>query len=385
MGGDVINMKAEKMAIVFPHLPNPRMMKRINALHNEFDIEVIYWDRKTGIDKTNRISEFVQTTVISEKANEGNPMRRMTATLKVLISIINRLKIIEVDYLYVSKTDMLLIALLYKLFYVKKVKIVYEVSDLHALLVDELDSYIMKIISKLLKTMERKLSSKADMLIVTSESFYTYFYKNYVQQDRVLFIPNAPEPNVFADFCREKHSLFTIGFIGAIRYAEQIELLIDAAELSNVHVLIAGGGIDLNRIKEYAKGKPFVTIYGPYEYKKEIKSLYEQVDCVYAVYNASMKNVQIALPNRLYEAVYTHTPIIAAKNTYLGTIVERERIGLTVNHKSVNELVSLINKLVNDKNIVSEMKERSNKLIKEWDLECYNRELLKRIRGLREM
>lgn len=374
-------MKDKKsMIILFPHLPNPRMIKRINALKQVFNIEVIYWDRETESQKINNIPSGIQTNVIRRRANEGNPLRRIGTTLKVIKDSLKIIRQNKPQQLYISKLDMLLVGILYKRFFDKSVDITYEVSDLHSLVIDNHQNIKKRIISKIIKGIEKFLCKDIKLLVVTSDYFYKCFYKDFIDEDRVIFIPNTPNPSVFSSFERKQNKKFTIGFIGAIRYAEQIEMLINVGKKCDVNILIAGKGVDYNRIKEYSKNKNYVSIYGEYEYEQEIKKIYEKVDCVYSVYDASLRNVQIALPNRLYEAIYTNTPIIAARNTYLGEIIEKEQIGEVIMYDNSQELVDKINILKNDENRTNNISKKMDILKKKWILTEYNKKLIEKIK-----
>lgn len=368
--------KNKKIVLLFPHLPNPRMLKRIQAFKKSNKVEVIYWDRGIGYNKKNELPSDVSKHVIKRKGNEGKPLKRLKNTVKVIIDALKLIKKIKPDLLYVSKTDMLFVAYIYKRLFNNKTELVYEVSDLHSLLIDKQKNISKKLVSWLLVKLEKMLCERIKLLVVTSEYFYSKFYKDVVDASKMLFIPNTPDPKVFNGFKRKKNKIYTIGFIGAVRYAKQIEMLIDAAELKGINVFIAGKGIDSQRIEKYAKDKGFVQIYGEYQYEKEIRSLYERVDCIYSVYDANMKNVQIALPNRLYEAVYTKTPIIAAKDTYLGELVEKYKIGKTIEHESMNDLIGVIEELRFNDDLVKIIKSNLAILKDKWVLERYNKKLL---------
>ena len=189
-------------------------------------------------------------------------------------------------------------------------------------------------------------------LIVTSEKFYSEYYKNLIKREKTIFIPNTPELKYFQSYRRKENGDFSIGFIGGIRYLRQMKMLVDAAEIAGVNVLFAGAGgtdKDYENIKAYCEGKTHVEFSGKYDYAKEIAELYGRVDCIYAVYDASNANVRIALPNKLYEAIVCELPIIVAKGTYLSEIVETWEVGPAVAYNDVKELVSVIKRMATEK------------------------------------
>ena len=76
--------------------------------------------------------------------------------------------------------------------------------------------------------------------------------------------------------------------------------------------------------------QPNVVFLGKYNYKEKICSIYEQIDCVYSLYDTSIKNVKVALPNKLYEGAFCNLPFIASKGTYVGELIEKYNFGIAV-------------------------------------------------------
>lgn len=366
----------KKVLVVFPHTPNPRMIKRVKVLLTKYDVHVIYWDRDLGNKKINELPKEAKVNVIKRKANEGSPLNRIGTTVSVIKDVISIAKALSPEILYLSKTDMLFAGTIYHKLFRRNSKLIYEVSDLHTLIIDVQSKFHKKLISKILKKVEEILCKSVSLLVVTSENFYEQFYRKMILKDKVAFMPNTPDPEVFNGFQRKTHDVFTVGFIGAVRYADQLEMLIDVSYEANVNVFIAGGGKDYVRIKEYAKSYKNVEVYGEYRYEEEIKGLYERVDCIYSVYDTKLTNVQIALPNRLYEAAYTATPLIVSKNTYLGELVEKYQIGITISFDSKTELIETLLYLKQNSGYLKSIEEKAEVFKNDWNLSKYNRNLL---------
>lgn len=180
--------------------------------------------------------------------------------------------------------------------------------------------------------------------------FYDVYYSRLISKDKVIYTPNVPNIDVFENYKHKTEGKFTVGFIGGIRYLDQMKMLVDAAKMSDCKVLFAGAGgtnTDYEEILNYCVDKDWVDFTGKYDYNSQISELYGSVDCVYAVYDASNPNVRIALPNKLYEAVYCELPIIVAKNTYLSEVVESLGVGVSVAYNSTDELMNVLCKLKN--------------------------------------
>lgn len=135
-------------------------------------------------------------------------------------------------------------------------------------------------------------------------------------------------------------------------------------------------------IEPICKADPNIEWVGRFDFNKQAAGLYGKCDVMYSVYDADMHNVRVALPNKLYEAVYCEMPLIVAKNTYLAQVVEEWGVGVAVDHKNVDELVNALNELRNNKNLREQIVENCRKHKNEIDLQKYNAQLKDKIAGL---
>jgi succinoglycan biosynthesis protein ExoL len=332
------------MSIVFlvPYVPIPRMIKRINTANSVDNTSVIFWDRGTDEVANLKLPLEVKAHRINVKANEGRPLRRLGATFRFCRKAFSLLEKEKPSCIHVTKTDMLLLVWLYCITKRTNPSVIYEVSDIHGMALNNSKSIPKVLIKKFLYVLEWIGMSVVDRLIVTSESFWRVYYKSMIPKESVLFLPNTPPETVFESYKAKEKGQFRIGFIGKVRYKKQIKLLIDAAERANIEVFIAGNGIDLDEITKYCIGKNNITIYGSYNYKDEIAKLYSSIDCVFSVYDTGIQNVQIALPNRLYEAARCGLPIIVSKGTELADIVENNGLGKAIKNDNIIDLIRAI-------------------------------------------
>jgi len=123
----------------------------------------------------------------------------------------------------------------------------------------------------------------------------------------------------------------------------------------------------------------FIEYYGKYDYDLEIAKLYGKIDCVFSVYDADMNNVKVALPNKLYEAIYCEIPIIVAKGTYLAELVEEMGVGIAVSHTDVAGLEKALKKLATDIEYYNSLVKACKEHKSEIDMSIYNEQLLNRI------
>lgn len=127
-------------------------------------------------------------------------------------------------------------------------------------------------------------------------------------------------------------SKVTIGFVGGVRYYEENCRLLTKLKNSKYFRLRYVGkvhpGCDLqdfcreNQIKNVDFFPAFTNNQKP--------DIYQEIDLINAVYGNKTYEVQLALPNKLYDCVMFKKPIIVSSKTYLASIVEQYNLGLAV-------------------------------------------------------
>ena len=372
-------MEYKKITFVLGKFPNPRMKKRIELEKRIGSVSLICWNM--GSVNYDYYDKEVELVSIDIKANRTNPLKRIIPTIKFMYKSIKKLFEISPEILHVENVDMLFVGTIYYLLKRKKPRIVYEVADLHNLIINEPNTLKRKMIKQILVLFERKMCRVISLLIITSERFYDVYYKEFIDSDKVVFMPNMPELKVFKYYEKKEKGRFTIGFVGSIRYYDQMKLLIEASNNKGIDVIFAGFTHNKEFQSEFAD-KQNVSFLGKYDYDKDISNIYKKLDCVYSVYNADDNNVKVALPNKLYEAIYCELPIIVASGTYLSELVSEMGVGVSVYHKSLKELEIAIDELVNNTELYESIV-RNCKIHKErLNINMYNSKLITKIKGL---
>ena len=327
------------LLFVISHKPDIRYLKRFDVIKQSFDTSVIYWNKDSN--HVNFQYSLVTPIEIKVPANKTNPLKRLPETFVFMEKAYRQICQEKPDYLYVGNLDMLYIAAKYKRKN-KDVKIIYEIADLHRLIIDKQKVPFKILLSNALKFKEKNLIKLVDLLVLTSMKFYEIYYKGLINKEKLVFMPNMPDAESFNGFKKYPHNRFTVAFVGSIRYKNQLRMLIEASTEADVDILFAGSDSDGSGFANECLAYPNVTFRGEFDYKKEIQEIYSRVDCIYAVYDADMANVRVALPNKLYESVVTEIPIIVAKNTYLSEMVHEMGIGYSVSHKDKAELTEVL-------------------------------------------
>lgn len=365
-------MENKKILLLVSHCPDPLINKRLELLKKKYNLMLLY--NKRGNENFMKIDE-IEYVELSLNFQNGKFFKRLFTLLKLRKEVKQAIEKFNPEYIYAFRLDMLLLVV-YTGF--KKKKIIYEVADLHDMVINNSKNIIKLIIRKLLYLMEKNACKYVNVLSLTSEKFYDVYFKKIVPKEKMIFMPNIPDLKYFANYEKKKNKNFTIGFIGIVRYKEQMKMLIEASEKTNTKVLFAGIAND-DEIMNLAKTKKFVNYYGPYNYEKEIAKLYSKCDCIYSVYDTKFNNVKYALPNKLYESIYCELPILVSNGTYLSELVSKIGVGLSVESNSKDDLVDKINKLKTNKKNYDKIIENCKKSKKMIDMSLYNAEFLKKI------
>ncbi len=371
----------KQLCFIISHRPDNRYLKRINALKSRYKLNLVFWN------KTEQwINPQIEGVIVNEiciPANQTNPLKRIPQLILFINKAYHELLRINPDIVYIGNLDMLYIARKYKKRFHRNASIIYEIADLHRLIIDK-QKGIKRLLSKILRRIEKKYSLDIDRLVLTSMKFYDVYYNQLIEKSKVIFLPNMPEDQTFADYIpmNRDNDNFTIGFIGWIRYKDQLKMLIRAADIAGINVLFAGTDGDGIQFQKYCENYPFVTFLGSFDYDEKIKELYDMIDCVYAVYDADWANVRVALPNKLYEAMICEKPIIVAKGTYLSELVKEYGVGVEVGHHSTMDLVEEINMLKTRGPYYKKFVDNCKMVKRDQNLSKYNRELIEKIADL---
>ena len=353
----------DEMSVCFllTHIPNPRINKRIEIFKKEAKTYVICVRRASK--NVWEPAQNVEHTIFDiDLPSAKHIFKRYVSSQEFQRKALNKLNELNPDIIYAEGLDTLMIASKYK----KKhdVHIIYEVADLRENYITKPKNLINRLITKELLRKEKRFFINVELLVVTSPKFYDAHYHSLINKNQVLFIPNAPDIKAFKNF-KKHEGEFTVGFIGGIRYLNQMKMLVDVAGEIGCKVLFAGAGStdsDYTEIQNYCLNKDYVFFTGKYDYNEEISKLYGMVDCVFSVYDADNPNVRIALPNKLYESIYCELPIIVAKGTYLSELVEKYKIGISVSHIDPKQLKENLIRLKTDKVFYSSLVENCKKV-----------------------
>ena len=328
-----------KILFLLSHQPNPRFVKQIRFLSKKNNVSVVYYYRSNIKDLSVEYGGNVLLNKTLGTITNGNYIKRIGTYFKSFKELKNILKDNSYDTLIVNNIDTLALFKLSSLFQKTTTTVIIEISDLRS------HSYTNGLKSKIVRSIEKFMFRFVDKLIVTSSKFYDMYY-NSIFKDKPFILENKLLSNMIAKrLSKIQNKKIIIGIVGLLLQGKPYKTLFEAVKNDDRYeVHIHGKGIFEDLVKEYSNKYANIKFFGEYNFFKDSAKIYSALDMLYMPYdttNGSLNN-KIALPNKLYEAMYFQVPIITSKGTYLGELVEQYGIGKTIKCCDENELLALL-------------------------------------------
>jgi glycosyltransferase involved in cell wall biosynthesis len=334
------------------HQPNPRFVKQINyfAESEGTNVTLLHFTRENLANLNNELHENV--TVFSLPViSDGDYFSRIIIYLKAIRLVKDFIKKTSPQYMILNNIDMLI---LYKavsmfIFGVRKPEIIMEISDLREFVFKT--SLSARLLGNIEKHLYQRLVTK---IITTSARFFEYHHSRFFNGPWFL-LENKPLKKNLPAFQQDTaaSNVVTVGIIGLLLRGEEYKTLFQVIrDLPGYRVEVWGKGKDQTVVENCALSNDNVVYYGPYNFFIDAARIYNSVDIIYCVYKTSEapSNNSLALPNKLYEAMYFKTPIIASEGTYLGEIVKEKNIGYCVKSLDENSLLACLTDFKKNKN-----------------------------------
>src|SRR5690606_38682052 len=274
----------------------------------------------------------------------GSYFKRIMKLIRLLPFIREKAK--DFDVIYTFTLDTLIICKLALLF--KKKTWVYQIQDIRPIYFGD------SIKNKLARYIEAKFVRKIDLLVVSSENYYTGYYKPFykVDEQKVVVIENKiikdtinPLPDSLTD-----DSKLTIGYFGVMRCVRSWEILKSFVSVNpeRFELYLRGKPAAIDGIENQISSFDNIRYGGVYKSPDQLNDLYNRVDIVWAAYPFSeLKegNWKYARTIRFYEACAFGKPVIVQKGTPQATDVERYDLGLVVDMGDVQGTKDVLSSL----------------------------------------
>ncbi|UXC30020.1 glycosyltransferase [Aliarcobacter butzleri] len=335
-------MDKKQILFLLSHQPNPRFVKQIKYLSTSNTISVIYFYRDYMKDLSDEYNSSCKLNENIASISNGNYLQRIGKYLQSVQKLYKILKVNKYDTLIVNNIDTLALFKICTLFQKTNTKVVIEISDLRN------HTYTNSLKSKVMRAIEQFMFRFVDKLIVTSPKFYEMYYSKLFEVNYFV-LENKPLSNMIPPkFEKIKNDKIVIGIVGLLLQGKPYETLFETVKYDDrFEVHIYGKGTYQKLVEEYANKYENIKYFGEYNFFQDSAKIYASLDILYMPYdttNGSLNN-KIALPNKLYEAMYFQVPIITSSGTYLGELVEEYGIGKTIKCCDKENLIKFIENL----------------------------------------
>jgi succinoglycan biosynthesis protein ExoL len=331
------------LLFVISHQPNPRFIKQINYLSRYgFNVSVVYFERSCLANLNSNIDKNVKLYSLGAIEN-GKYLKRIGVYIKSIFVVRKKLKVVQPDKVIITNIDTLFLLILCN---IRKYSndIVMEISDLKSY------TFNNKLTDKLQRLFDEIILDKyISKLILTSYKFYEFYYSSKFN-GKYFILHNKPLDSMLPKKIeKKKNEKLVIGVVGLLLDGKPHKALFECIKgRSDIEVHIYGKGEYEVQAIEYAENYDNIKYFGEYDFFKDISSIYASLDVIYMSYDTTKNdlNVNLALPNKLYEAMYFKVPIITTKGTYLGEIVRGYGIGQTIeccNFRDINRAITYLN------------------------------------------
>jgi glycosyltransferase involved in cell wall biosynthesis len=210
------------------------------------------------------------------------------------------------------------------------------------------------ILIRLARWLEQFLYRQADHLLVNSPAYRDYLIRKGVDPRKICFIPNGVDPDMFdpesrSEQLRERLQLqgkFVVTYAGAIGFANDIDVLVSAAELltarEDIHILIVGDGKERARLEAIARELRVknLTFTGSFP-KSQMNQVLAASDACIAILR-DIPMFTTTYPNKVFDYMASGRPVIVAIDGVIRKVVEDASAGIFVPPGSPDRLAAAI-------------------------------------------
>ncbi|MEG1007625.1 MAG: hypothetical protein RSO15_15320 [Bacteroides sp.] len=306
------------------HLSQPRCIKRIATIKSAgIPIKVYGFDSGLYNDNLTNLP-FPVTKIIKRDKNIGK-VEKIFSFTKTIHRIINENPKDCIFYFFgfeITSIAWLLGCRSY----------IYEEADVTASRIKN------KLIKEILLSYDRLLYRNSKLVVCTSEGFVRYLFKsgnipsNIEMQLNKLSTFFTEEMRGIVNSNKTNEKCIKFAFVGLIRYPNTI---IRFSKVIGKHFPqhefhFYGDPEKTTYLDDEIQSYSNVFCHGRFKNPQDLKNIYEAIDINIVCYDTKSDNVRIAEPNKLYESIFFHTPIIVSTNTFLAEKVKRYNIGYEI-------------------------------------------------------
>lgn len=229
----------------------------------------------------------------------------------------------------------------------RRVKLIWDITDINPRVLAQ-DRR-----ARLLRAIEWTLLKRADLLLLTSDAFYTNYYLGHIDRVKVEIIENllpGPPPDRLPP--PPTGAPWRIVFTGIFRSPAVLRVLRRVADMMEGEVAVHLHGypdrtFPADEFEEATTGSPSLRFHGRFK-PNQLAEIYATAHLGWAFVDPEANdNEQWLLSNRIYNSVAFSRPALANDGTHVGAVVRARRIGATCRLEP-SEIVDTIRELMAD-------------------------------------
>lgn len=341
-----------------------RVLKYVKYMQdNDVDYYLLGWNRRSEPVDLNRACFF--------KRKSGYNVGGFKAAWHRCLWIIFCLKCFihyKPDVIHGCDLDSAFPAVLYKLLFRRKVKIIFDIFDWFSATLWNQGTVLTNIFRK----MEYLTTKYADYIFICEKERLSQI--PYDVTSKLFVLPNIPlvgDEKAFKYIDENKsfsNDNITISYVGGLYGERFLSELLDLADEGEFNLLIAGygdKGLEDRCLSLNNRGN--IKYFGAVSYEKGLNIMYNS-DVIFAMYCKSNPNHIYAAPNKFYEAMLLGKPLITTVGTIVGDKVVKENIGFAI-EEDVSDLKKLVRSLNRD---AGQLKTKGGNAYNLWNSKYHN-------------
>ncbi|MCK5342347.1 MAG: glycosyltransferase family 4 protein, partial [Candidatus Heimdallarchaeota archaeon] len=174
---------------------------------------------------------------------------------------------------------------------------------------------------------EKKIIKHVDEIITVNDPLKKYFQK--MTKKPVTIVMNCKHliETYYEPTNNKQFTVIYIGSLGNSRFL--MELVEVMKELKNVHCIIGGVGKSsfVEIIKAECSKIKNIDFIGRVPFN-DVIPMTKKADVVICMFEPNNRNNKVGLPNKIFEAMVCGRPVIATKDIYSGSFVEKNKCGI---------------------------------------------------------
>ncbi len=245
------------------------------------------------------------------------------------------------------RTDVLLandLDTLWPNYLVSKIKACQLIYDSHEYFTEVPELIARPKVKAFWERLERRIFPKLEKVFTVNESLAQIYAEKYgVPVKSVMNLPFYKE-----QFPAEKNKIFTVIYQGVLNKDRGLEELIQAFEqLDDMQLWLLGEGDLEEKLKRQVKDlglEEKVTFFGkiPFEQLPEITA---KAHLGVSLEKGTNLNYRLASPNKVFDYISAHLPVVASGLPEIKKIVENYKVGLLINEITPEKIAEKIQRM----------------------------------------